>query len=169
MSGFGQDAWLAAGHSLLTEKIPAEAYMDVLKERQKVYSQTCGKEIPWIVALIEWFCWPDDNDFVILPDRTTAQPRTTRTDADRLADAEASAARWTGRLAKAEASLSAAILRALPDTEDTAVINVKRSPKAWKRLDSDLSRVAQAEKLRRKAKDALTMARARVRKYGGVA
>jgi hypothetical protein len=52
MSGFGQDAWLAAGHSLLTEKIPAEAYMDVLKERQKVYSQTCGKEIPWIVALI---------------------------------------------------------------------------------------------------------------------
>ena len=77
MTGFGQEAWLAAGRSLLAEPIPAEAYMDVLKERLKVYRKQPREavEVPWITPLLEWFCWPEDNDLVILPDRTTEEPK----------------------------------------------------------------------------------------------
>jgi hypothetical protein len=78
MSGFGQEAWLAAGNSLLAEPIKAEAYMDLLGQRQKVYRQQArgAVEIPWISPLVEWFCWPEDNDFVILPTWTTTPQAT---------------------------------------------------------------------------------------------
>jgi hypothetical protein len=76
MSGFGQEAWFAAGHSLLTEPITGDDYMDVLVERQKVYQQRRDTaEVRWIAPLLEWFCWAEDNDFVILPDRVAAEPK----------------------------------------------------------------------------------------------
>ena len=168
LAAIGQAEWAAADHRPLSHHITAEEYMALLVERQHVYCMAHptpeGRWHP--VPLLEWFIWPGDGDFVILPDRTTEEPAPTRTDADRLADAEASVARWTERLAKAEAALSAVVLRALPD-EDNAVINIRRSPHAWKRLDSDLSRVVQAGKVRDNADNKLAMAQARVRKYGG--
>ncbi len=74
MTAFGQATWLAAGRALLTEPIQAEAYMSLLVKRQDVYLDAN----PGHACLLEWFCWPEDNDFVILPDRTTAEPRPTR-------------------------------------------------------------------------------------------
>lgn len=167
MSGYGQAAWEAAGREPLTEPILAEAYMDLLKERQKVFkADRDAAEIPWMVPLLEWFIWPGDDDLVILPDRTTEEPAPTRTDADRLADAQTAVANWTGRLAKAQAAYDAAIGRSRP-ADDGAVINIPRTPRMWKRLDSDISRVIQAGRIRDSAANKLAMAQGRVRKYGG--
>lgn len=167
MSGYGQTAWEAAGREPLTEPIPAEAYMDLLKERQKVFrADRDSAEIPWLVPLLEWFIWPDDGDYVILPTRTTEEPAPARTDADRLAPAQATVANWTERLAKAQAAYDAAIGHSRP-ADDNAVINIPRTPRMWKRLDSDISRVIQAKRIRDNAANKLAMARGRVRKYGG--
>lgn len=78
MSSFGQDAWFAAGRTLLTEPIAADAYMALLVERQQVY-EAAHPPVKWARTLVEWFCWPADNDFVILPTRTTAEPKPKRT------------------------------------------------------------------------------------------
>ena len=165
---FGSAEWQAAGREPLTEPILAEAYMALLVERQSVYVAEHLSGAPWIKPLIEWFIWPGDDDLVILPDRTTEEPAPTRTDADRLADAEAGVARWTERLVKADAALAAAVGRSRP-AEDNAVVNIPRTPRMWKRLDSDISRVIQAGRVRDNADNKLAMARARVRKYGGQA
>jgi len=166
---FGSAEWQAAGREPLTEPIMAEAYMDLLQERQAVYvAEHPDVHASWIVPLIEWFIWPGDGDLVILPDRTTEDPAPKRTDADRLAAAEAGVARWTERLAKADAALAAAVGRSRP-AEDSAVINIPRTPRMWKRLDSDISRVIQAGRIRDNADNKLAMAQARVRKYGGQA
>jgi hypothetical protein len=167
LAAIGQTEWAEAGHRPLSQHITAERYMDLLLERQQVYlDANIGHA--WMKPLLEWFIWPGDGDFVILPDRTTATPEPTRTNADRLADAEAGVTRWTERLAKAEASLSAAILHAFPDdNRDMAVINIPRTSRMWKRVDSDLDRITQAERVRDNAKNKLVMAQARVRKYGG--
>ena len=168
LAAIGQAEWAAAGHKPLSRIIASEEYMGLLVERYQVYRDAHptpeGRWSP--PPLIEWFIWPGDGDLVILPDRTTANPAPTRTDADRLADAQSAVARWSERLAKAQARYDAAIGHSQP-AEDNAVINIPRTPRMWKRLDSDISRVIQAKRIRDNAANKLAMAQGRVRKYGG--
>lgn len=170
LAAIGQAEWAAAGHKPLSQIITSEEYMGLLVERYQVYRDAHptpgGRWSP--PPLIEWFIWPGDGDLVILPDRTTEQPEPTRTNADRLADAEAGVARWTERLAKAQAAYDTAVGRSRP-ADDNAVINIPRTPRMWKRLDSDISRVIQAGRIRDNAANKLAMAQGRVRKYGGAA
>ena len=165
LAAIGQAEWEDVGHRPLNHHVTAEEYMDLLVERQRVYLDASPVHA-WVKPLLEWFIWPGDGDFVILPDRTTTQPEPTRTDADRLADAEAGVARWAERLAKAQDAYDAAIGASRPPG-DNAVINIPRTPRMWKRLDSDISRVIQAERIRDNAANKLLLAQARVRKYGG--
>lgn len=79
MTGFGWDAWTATGHGPLTEPITGAAYMDMLVARKSVYMANLPSLNAWISPLLEWFCWAEDNDFVILPDRVTAEPKPKRT------------------------------------------------------------------------------------------
>src|ERR1035437_5380638 len=92
LAGIGQAEWEDVAHRPLNHHITAEEYMDLLVERQQVYLDASPVHA-WVKPLLEWFIWPGDGDFVILPDRTTATPELSRTDADRLADAEAGVAR----------------------------------------------------------------------------
>ena len=164
MTTFGMDEWLNAGRTLLDAPIPAEQYMNLILERQRVY-EAANPPVKWARTLPEWFVWPGDDDFVILPDRTTApKPEPTRTDADRLADAQAGVARWTERLAAAEAAWTAAYDRARPKTTDNAVVNIPLA-RRQRGLDSQLRRVSEATKVRDNARAKLAMAEARVRKY----
>lgn len=163
MSTFGMDEWLNAGRTLLDALIPAEQYMDIILERQRVY-EAAHPPVKWARTLPEWFVWPGDDDFVILPDRVTPEPRSTRTDTDRLADAQAGVARWTERLARAEAAWEAAYNRARPMTTDNAVVNIPLA-RRQRGLDSQLRRVSEATKVRDNARAKLAMAEARVRKY----
>lgn len=78
MSTFGMDEWLTAGRTLLDAPIPAEQYMDLILERQRVY-EAAHPPVKWVRTLPEWFCWPGDDDFVILPDRVVAAPKPKRT------------------------------------------------------------------------------------------
>lgn len=78
MTALGQDEWAAAGREPLTAPISSAEYMALLLERQSVYDAVHPPVVAWISPLLEWFCWPEDSDFVILPDRVTAEPRPTR-------------------------------------------------------------------------------------------
>jgi len=70
LAAIGQDEWTAAGHRPLSHHITAEEYIDLLVERQRVYLDASPVHA-WVKPLLEWFIWPGDGDFVILPDRTT--------------------------------------------------------------------------------------------------
>lgn len=64
----------------LTEPIHAEAYMDVLQQRQTAWLAEHGGPLRY-PPLLEWFIQPGDEQHVILPEPTPAQerPRKSRT------------------------------------------------------------------------------------------
>lgn len=151
----------------LTGPIHAEAYMDVLMQRQTAWLAEHGGPLRY-PPLLEWFIQPGDEQYVILPEATPAPERPRKPRVYRSADS------LRAELATVETLMVAAAGR--DTTADRAAANLsphsrsKAAARAGRRrfaqMDRDLRRYAELAKRRDGLTSQLARAESRETRHG---